>query len=216
MGDFFTPGARLGGGVEAEGSQPHTVVHGACGHQFACNIHTRLFVHIRVRCEMQVWASVSFSSFLIVCVCSPKAHGFSVIEHNPASLNNKSHWTRKCTGSPAGRESNSRWYRIGSVEIQHELKARHWRLLMMFLWNYTGCPQLTEHSTATDDDDDELLLWRFFFFPPRCVTVYPCACVHACGLTRRTCQNLIVGNELRWGGGKKKKTLDGHARSDLL
>lgn len=157
---------------------------------------------------MQVWASVfPFLRFLIVCVCSPKAHGFSVIEHNPASLNNKSHWTRKCTGSPAGRESNSRWYRIGSVEIQHELKARHWRLLMMFLWNYTGCPQLTEHSTATDDDDDELLLWRFFFFffPPRCVAVYPCACVHACGLTRRTCQNLIVGNELRWGKKKKKK-----------
>ena len=108
-------------------------------------------------------SSFLFLLFLIMCVFT-KAHGFSVIEHNPASLNNKSHWTRKCPGSPTGRESNSRWYRIGSVEIQHELKARQWRLLMMFLWNYTGCPQLMEHSTATDDADDELLHWRFFFF----------------------------------------------------
>ena len=50
-----------------------------------------------------------------------------------------------------------------------------------------------------------LAFFFFFFPPPWCVTVYPCA--HACGLTWRTCQNLIVGNELRWGGKKKQNKL---------
>lgn len=36
-----------------------------------------------------------------------------------ASENNESHWTGKYTGSPVGRESDSRWYWVVSAENQH-------------------------------------------------------------------------------------------------
>lgn len=153
------------------GSQPHTAVHGACGHQymFACNIHTDHCAY--VCCRMQMWACRSLFFFFTMCVFT-KAHSFSVIEHTQPVKTIRATGLENVQAAPMGRDSNSRWYCIGSVEIQHELKARHWRLLMMFLWNYTGCPWLAEQGKATDE-------WLFWRFPMHhCVSVS--ACVHAC------------------------------------
>lgn len=64
---------------------------------------------------------------------------------------------------------------VRSVEIQCELKARHWWLLITFLWNHTGCPRLLVHSKTAI----EWLTWPFLM--RQCVSL--CVCMHVDWIT---------------------------------
>lgn len=98
-----------------------------------------------------------------------KAHSFSVTEHTQPLKTIRA--TELENAQTAPWERDSRWYCIETVGIHRELKARHWQLLMMFLWNYSG-PQLTEHGEATS----EWLCRRFLMHHRASV------CMHCCQL----------------------------------
>lgn len=52
------------------GAQPHTAVNGACGHQFACNIHTGPCAYVRSKCKHE--RVKAFLFFTLSCVYSPR------------------------------------------------------------------------------------------------------------------------------------------------
>lgn len=151
--EFNTPDTRdRGPWLSGWSTATSYIAHRTCA---GTSLHlkcTQALVHM---CAVNASVSILLLIYSIIDAFT-KAHSFCHWT-NSASLNNESQWTGKYTGNPVGRERNSRWYWVMSVENQHGLKARRWQLLMTLLWKYTGCPR----QTRLREPSVERLLWCF-------------------------------------------------------